>query len=168
MSSCCGEANGQALLAGGKAQGERYVRLPGSAGAESDDVLATLDPFAAGQLQDLHLVELRYGGKIETVETFDDREFGCLDTPLDLAAIPFDHLPLGKPAEVPDVVDALGGAKPGQFLILPLEGRQLQALEVVGKQDIRCFGAHAASPFPDDRRPIYAFADVVSTVALGR
>jgi len=65
------------------------------------------------------------------------------------------------------VVDALGGPKPGQILMLPLEGRQLQAVEVVGKQDLGCFGPHAASPFPDGRRPIYAFADVVSTVALG-
>lgn len=47
-----------------------------------------------------------------------------------------------------------------------LEGRQLKRLEIVGKQDLRCFGAHAASPASDDRA--HTAADVFSTVALGR
>ena len=55
-----------------------------------------------------------------------------------------------------------------QLLVLPLEGRQLQGLEIMGEQDLWCFGAHAASPASDDRRRMYAFAEVFSTVALGR
>jgi len=36
------------------------------------------------------------------------------------------------------------------------------------EKDLWYFGAHAASPASDDRRSMYAFADVFSTVALGR
>ncbi|WP_238147344.1 hypothetical protein [Rhizorhabdus dicambivorans] len=66
------------------------------------------------------------------------------------------------------MIDVLGCAESGQLLVLALEGRQLEGLEIVGEQDVRCFGAHAASPASDDRRRIYAFAEVFSTVALGR
>jgi hypothetical protein len=69
-----------------------------------------LDPFATRQFQHLHLVELWDGGEVEAVQAFDDREPCRLDAALDLAAVPFDHLPFGKPGEVSDMIDALGGA----------------------------------------------------------
>ena len=81
-----------------------------TAWTERNDILATLDPFASRQFQHLHLVELGDGGEVEAVESLDDREPGRLDAALDLAAIPFDHLPFGKPGEVSDMIDALGGA----------------------------------------------------------
>jgi hypothetical protein len=63
-----------------------------------------------GQFQHLHLVELGDGGEVEAVQAFDDGEFGPLDAALDLAAIPFDHLPFGKPEQVSDMIDTLCGA----------------------------------------------------------
>src|SRR5690606_33799396 len=99
-----GEADGQTLLASGQAEPERDMRLAGSAGTKSNDVLAPLDPFASRQFQHLHLVQLRYGGKVEAIQAFDDREFGRLDPAFDLAAIAFDHLPLGKPEEISDMI----------------------------------------------------------------
>ena len=68
------EAHGQALLACGQAETEGDVCLARAAGTKSYDVLTALDPFAARQFQHLHLVELRYGGEVEAVEAFDDRE----------------------------------------------------------------------------------------------
>src|SRR3546814_3421666 len=73
------------------------MRLSRAAGAKRNDVLASLDPLTSGQFQYLHLVELRDGGEVETIKAFGDREFGGLDPTFDLAAIPFDHLPFGKP-----------------------------------------------------------------------
>src|SRR5690606_2582751 len=166
------KADCQALLAGGQTETEGDMSFARATGAERDDVLAALDPFTARQFQYLHLVELRNGGEVEAVEAFDDRELRRLDTAFDLAAVPLDHLPLGKTSKVSDMVHAFGRASPGQLLVLALEGRQLEGLEVMGKQNrrgiVRRVGAHAASPASDDRRRMYAFADVVSTVALGR
>ena len=108
-----GEDHGpQALLRAQALHDGQQIRqgLARAAGAERDDVLPALDPFATGQIQNLHLVELRDGGKVEAVEAFDDREPGRLDPALDLAAVPLDHLPLGKPGQVSDMVDTLGGA----------------------------------------------------------
>jgi hypothetical protein len=122
----------------------------------------------SGQFQYLHLVELRDGGEVEAVEAFDDREFGRFDPAFDLAAIALDHLPLRKPEEVSDMINTFDGAEPSQLLVLALEGRQLQGFEIMGEQDVGCFGAHAASPASGDRRRMYAFAEVFSTVALGR
>src|SRR3546814_7880586 len=56
-----------------------------------------------------------------------------------------DLLPFGKPGQIADMIDALGGALPGQLLVLALEGRQLQGFEIVGKQELGGLGAHAAS-----------------------
>ena len=66
------------------------------------------------------------------------------------------------------MIDAFGGAQPGQLLVLALETRQLQGFEIMGEKDLGCLGVHAASPASGDRRRIYAFAEVFSTVARGR
>jgi hypothetical protein len=50
------------------------------------------------------------------------------------------------------MIDAFGGALPGQLLMLAQEGRQLQRLEMVGEQDL---GASVLMPLPpasDDSR----------------
>src|SRR3546814_20689778 len=101
------------------------MRLSRAAGAKRNDVLASLDPLTSGQFQYLHLVELRDGGEVETIKAFGDREFGGLDPTFDLAAIPFDHLPFGKPEQVSAVIDAFGGPSPGTHLLLAVEGEQL-------------------------------------------
>ena len=66
--------------------------------------------------------------------------------------------------QVADVIDAFRGALPGDLVVLAQEGRQLQRLEVVGEQHLRCVG-HAPSP---DSRLMYDLADVVATRARGR
>ena len=62
------------------------------------------------------------------------------------------------------VIDAFRGALPGDLVVLAQEGRQLQRLEVVGEQHLRCVG-HAPSP---DSRLMYDLADVIATRARGR
>ena len=66
--------------------------------------------------------------------------------------------------QVADVIDAFRGALPGDLVVLAQEGRQLQRLEVVGEQHLRCVG-HAPSP---DSRLMYDLADVIATRARGR
>src|SRR3546814_19226387 len=121
------------------------MSLARAAGTERDDILAPLDPFATRQFQHLHLVELRDGGKVEAVETFDDRELRRLDAAFDLAAVALDHLPFGKPGQIADMIDALGGASPGQLPVRALEGRQLQGFETVGTRYLEGLGEQAAS-----------------------
>ena len=73
-------------------------------------------------------------------------------------------LELGESQQVADVIDAFRGALPGDLVVLAQEGRQLQRLEVVGEQHLRCVG-HAPSP---DSRLMYDLADVIATRARGR
>ena len=75
-----------------------------------------------------------------------------------------DQLELGESQQVADVIDAFRGALPGDLVVLAQEGRQLQRLEVVGEQHLRCVG-HAPSP---DSRLMYDLADVIATRARGR
>jgi hypothetical protein len=142
------EADGEASLAGGQAEPEGCMRLAGAARAESDDVLAPLDPFAAGQLEHLHLVQRRDRLEVEAVEAFYRREFRRLDPALDHPPLAVDQLQLHQPGEEPHVVEPLGGAVAGQLVVFPQERRQLQRLEMMGEQDLGGF-RHAA---PADTR----------------
>src|SRR3546814_13028584 len=121
------------------------MSLARAAGTERDDILAPLDPFATRQFQHLHLVELRDGGKVEAVETFYDRELRRLDAAFDLAAVALDHLPFGKPGQIADMIDALGGPFTGKLMVLALEGRTLLGFEIVATRDLGGIGASAAS-----------------------
>ena len=140
-----GEADGEALLAGGQAEPEGCVGLAGAAGAEGDDVLSPLDPFATGQFQNLHLVQRRDRLEVEAVEAFDGRELRGLDPALDHPALAVDELLLHQAGEKADVVQAFGRALAGELLVFPQEGRQLQRLEVMAEKNLGGFG-HAASP----------------------
>ena len=139
-----GEAHGEPLLTSRQSEAKGDMRLARATWAEGNDVLATVDPFAAGQFQHLHLVELRNGAEVEAVEAFDRGEFGGLDAAFDHPPLPVDQLQLNKPGEVSDMVHAFGRALPGQLLMFPQECRQLQGLEVMGEQDFRGV-VHAAS-----------------------
>ncbi|VDS10725.1 hypothetical protein PARHAE_03944 [Paracoccus haematequi] len=44
------------------------VRLARATWSEGNDVLAAVDPFAAGQFQHLYLVELRNGAEVKALE----------------------------------------------------------------------------------------------------
>ena len=139
------EADGEPLLAGGQPEAESNMGLACAAGAEGDDVLAALDPFAARQLEHLHLVQAGDRLEVEAVEAFDRREPRGLDPALDHPPLAVDQLQLHQPGEKADVVEPLGGALAGELLVFPQERRQLQRLEVMGEQDLGSV-RHAASP----------------------
>ncbi len=63
-----GEAGGQAILAGDQTETECNMGLASVAGTKGDDIHSSLNPFASGQFQLLHLVELGDGGEVEAVE----------------------------------------------------------------------------------------------------
>ena len=119
--------------------------LAGAARGEGDDILASLDPFTAGQFQHLHLVQLRDRLEVEAVQALGGRELRRLDAALHHPSLAVDQLQFDETREEPDVIQFLGGALAGQLLVFPKECRKLQRLEVVGEQDLRGLG-HAASP----------------------
>ena len=65
-----GEADGEALLAGGQPDAEGDMGLAGARWPEGDDVLAPAHPLTPRQFQNLHPVQLRDGGEVEAVQTF--------------------------------------------------------------------------------------------------
>ena len=102
--------------------------------------------------------------EVEAVEALHGREPGLLDAALDHAPLALDQLQLGQAQQEAGMVDALGGALPGELVVLAQEGRQLERLEVMGEQKLGRV-AHDAAPAS---RSMYALAEVVATVALGR
>ena len=112
------------------------MSLAGAGVADRDDVLTTDDVLRAGEFQYQHLVERRQCQEVEAVEAFDRRELRFLDPPLDHPPLPLDQLQFGKPEQIADMIDALGGALPGELVVLAQEGRQLERLEVVGEQKL--------------------------------
>lgn len=140
-----GEADGEALLTGGEPEPQGHMGLAGAARAEGDDVLAPIDPFAAGQFQHLHLVQAGDRLEVEAVETFGGGELRRLDAALDHPALAVDQLKFHQPGQELNMVQPFGGALARQFVVFPEEGWQLQRLEVVGKQELRGV-SHAALP----------------------
>ena len=114
----------------------RAAGLSSAAGTEGDDVLAPLDPFAAPELQHLHLVERRDRLEVEAVEAFDRREPCRLDPALDHPPLAVDKFQLHQPGEEADMVESLGRALASELVVSPQEGRQLQRLEVMREQDL--------------------------------
>jgi hypothetical protein len=60
-----------------------------------------------------------------------------LDPPLDHPSLAVEQFELDQPGEVADMVHALGGALPGELLVLAQHRGQLQLLQVVAQQDLR-------------------------------
>jgi hypothetical protein len=73
--------------------------LAGTTGPQGDDVLAALDPFAAGEFQHLYLVELGDRFEVEAVETLGDRELRGLDATLDRAPLAVDQFQFDQAGE---------------------------------------------------------------------
>jgi hypothetical protein len=159
-----GEADGEALLAGGQPEPEGDMGLARPAVAEGDHVLPPLDILPAGELQHQQLVQRRDRGEVEAVQALDRREARLADAPLDQPPLAIQQLELGKAKQVARVVHPLRRALPGQLVVLAQEGRQLERLEVMGEQELG-HAAHAAVP-PSRLR--YALAEVVATVTRGR
>src|SRR5690606_889022 len=113
--------------------------------SERNDVFAPLDPFATGKFQHLHLVELRDRLEVEAVQALLGGELCSLDPTFDHPSLAINQFQFDKSGEELDVVQALGCTLARQLLVLPQEGRELQRLEVMSKQDLRSTG-HAASP----------------------
>ena len=75
--------------------------------------------------------------EVEAVEAFDRWEPRCLDPALDHPPLAVDQLQLRQASEKADMIQAFGRALAGELLALAQEGRQLQRLELMGKQDLR-------------------------------
>jgi len=129
-----GERHALALLAGGKTERERGMRLASAAWAQGDDVAALLDPFPACQFQHQRLVERWLGGEVESVEALGVREPGHADTTLDHPTFAIDPLEFAQPQQVAWVIGAVLRGFEGDLFVLAHERRQLERLEVVGQQ----------------------------------
>jgi hypothetical protein len=135
-----GEADPEALLAGGEDEAERDVGLAGAAGPERDEVLAARDVLAAGELEDQGLVERGDGLEVEAIQALASGEAGGPDAPLDEPLLAVDQLELGEAQEIADMVDAFARTPPRLFVVLAQEGRQLERLEVMLKEQLRRLG----------------------------
>ena len=140
------------------------MALAGAGVADRNDVLAPLDVLRARQLHHQRLVQGRQRREVEAVEALDRREPGGLDPALDHAPLAIDQLLLGQSQQIARIIDALGSTLARLSVVLAQERRQLQYLQVMGQQNLRCI-AHDAAPA---RSSMYDLAEVVATVACGR
>jgi hypothetical protein len=92
----CRKGDGKAALAGGEAKCQAWMRLARAGIAQSDDILAGDDIFAAREFENERLVERRNGGKVERVETLHRREAGGADAALDHAPFTIDEFEFGE------------------------------------------------------------------------
>ena len=95
-----------------------------------------VDVLRAGELQHQRLVERRDRREVEAVEALHGREPRLLDAALDHAPLAVDQLQFGQAQQIAGMVDALGGALPGELVVLAQERRQLERLEVMSKQKL--------------------------------
>src|SRR5437762_7976854 len=126
-------------------QSESSMRLPGTAVAGRDHVVAASDVLAASELQDQCLIERRDRREVETVQALHGREPCLLDAALDHPPFPVDQFEFGQAQQIAGMVDALGGALLGELVVFAQEGRQLERLEVVGEQKLGRV-AHGETP----------------------
>ena len=71
------------------------------------------------------------GQEVEGVQAFDRGEARGADPALYHALVAVDEFQFGQPEQVVRVISAFLGAPDGQLAVLPLEGGQLQFLEVM-------------------------------------
>src|SRR5664280_98372 len=150
------EANRQPLLAGRETEPDTNVGLAGAAVADRDDVLPAGHILRAGELQHEGLVERRNGGEVEAVQTLHGREPRLLDPTLDHPPFAVDQLQFGQAQQKANMIEALGGALPSELVVLSQARRQLERLQVMGKQKLGRIG-HDVAPVS---RPRYVLADV--------
>src|SRR3979490_2736228 len=158
------EANRQPLLTGRETEPETNVGPAGAAVADRDEILPAGHILRAGELQHEGLVERRNGSEVEAVQALHGREPRLLDPTLHHAPFAIDQLQFGQAQQKADVIEALGGALPGELVVLAQERRQLARPQVMREQKLGRIG-HDATPVS---RPRYVLADVIATWACGR
>ena len=92
----CRKGDDKAALASGEAKCQACMRLAGAGIAQSDDILAGDDIFAAREFEDERLVERWDGSEVESVETLHCREAGGADAALDHAPFTIDEFEFGE------------------------------------------------------------------------
>src|SRR6202040_1167445 len=138
------EADRQPLLAGRETEPETDVCLAGAGVADRDYVLPAGHILRGGELQHEGLVERRNGGEVEAVQALYGREPRFLDPTLHHAPFAVDQLEFGEPQQKADMIEALGGALPGELVVLAQERRQLERLQVMSEQKLGRIGHDAA------------------------
>jgi hypothetical protein len=101
------ERNGEAAPSGSGAERQRDVRLPGSAVAQSNDVVAGDDIFAARQFQRQRLIQRRNGREVERVEALNHRKAGGPNATLDHASLAIDQFEFDEAQEKAHMVEIL-------------------------------------------------------------
>ncbi len=115
------EASLDAALARREADARGDVGLAGSAGTKGDDILAVGDELSAGETEDKLLVQGREGIEVEALHRGELRR---LDAAVNHPSLAVEQFELDQPGEVADMVDAFGGALPGELLMLALRRRR--------------------------------------------
>ena len=86
------------FLAGGQPHFQGDVGFAGAGGAERDDVMPRLDPFAARQFQHLWFVEGGQTGEVKAVEALGLWKARRPDAALDVAPLAVDAFQINNPA----------------------------------------------------------------------
>src|SRR5262245_31510828 len=97
------ESNGEAALAGGEAESQTHMRLAGAAVAQSDDVFAGDNIFAASEFKRQRLVERWDGGEVECVKTFYRRKASGTNAAPDHAPFTINEFEFGVAQEKADM-----------------------------------------------------------------
>ena len=109
-----------ASLACRHAQGDGDMGFAATAGAKSDDLLASIDKIRAGQIHNQFLVECGDRIEVETLQALDGREPRRLDASLNHAGFAVYQLQFDQARQVPGMIGILRRTLPSQLLILPV------------------------------------------------
>ena len=132
------EGDREAALAGCQTESQGNVGLAGAAVAQRDDVLPRHDVFTAGQFEDQRLVERWHGGEVEALQAFDGGEPCGPDPSFHHAALTGDEFEFRQTQQVARMVEPFLSSLTCSLLVLAQEGRQLQLLQVMYQQRLRC------------------------------
>jgi hypothetical protein len=83
------------------------------------------------------LIEAGDGFKVKAVETFDGRELGQFNAPLNHATFAVDQLELSKAGKIPNIIAPFCGTEPCQLIMFAQEGGEPQAFKMMGEQYLR-------------------------------
>ena len=129
-----GKEHRVALQTGGIAQGGGQVGFTQADGAQEDGVGVVFQELQTEKVLHLELVDFLGPVPAELFEGFDDREAGGFDPQPDGVFPALLVLAVDEPGQVFDVSPRLAGGLLGQFVVLSLEERQLEIIELLSKQ----------------------------------